>query len=284
MAAAALTLLLLVLLPARHALATAAGDAHPGYAGAEADTCGAAPGGSPPSGGGAAGRRHGPALEEYGGGRIVDITHAYRPSMPAFAPGATVGPLVRLKASMEDGSEYNLSELRMECHMGTHVDAPGHMNQAHFAAGLDVDTLDLDVLNGPALLVDVPRRTNITAESMKSLNIPKGVRRVLFRTLNTDRGLMWKAAGDMSYVGFTEDGARWLVDNTDIKLVGIDYISVAAFDHLISAHVAFFKNADIILVEALKLDNVKTGLYTLHCLPLRLVGSEGSPIRCILIK
>uniref|UniRef100_A0A453NPN2 Uncharacterized protein n=1 Tax=Aegilops tauschii subsp. strangulata TaxID=200361 RepID=A0A453NPN2_AEGTS len=75
------------------------------------------------------------------------------------------------------------------------------------------------------------------------LNIPKGVRRVLFRTLNTDRGLMWKAAGDMSYVGFTEDGAQWLVDNTDIKLVGIDYISVAAFDHLISAHVAFFKNA-----------------------------------------
>jgi hypothetical protein len=139
-AAAALTLLLLVLLPARHALATAAGDAHPGYAGAEADTCGPAL-----SGGGA---RHGPALEEYGGGRIVDITHAYRPIMPAFAPGATVGPLVRLKASMEEGSEYNLSELKMECHMGTHVDAPGHMNQAHFAAGLDVDKLDLDVLNG----------------------------------------------------------------------------------------------------------------------------------------
>ncbi|KAM3240745.1 hypothetical protein ACQJBY_054024 [Aegilops geniculata] len=239
MAAAALTLLLLVLLPAGRALATATGDAHPGYAGAEADTCGPALSGSPPSGGGAAG----PALEEYGGGHIVDITHAYRPSMPAFAPGATVGPLVRLKASMEDGSEYNLSELRMECHMGTHVDAPGHMNQAHFAAGLDVDTLDLDVLNGPALLVDVPRHTNITAEAMESLNIPKGVRRVLFRTLNTDRGLMWKQGGDMSFVGFTEDGAQWLVDNTDIKLVGIDYISVASFDHLITAHVAFLKNA-----------------------------------------
>jgi hypothetical protein len=31
---------------------------------------------------------------------------------------------------------------------------------------------------------------------------------------------MWKPAGDLSYVGFTEDGAQWLVDNTDIKLVG----------------------------------------------------------------
>ncbi|KAF7084221.1 hypothetical protein CFC21_087895 [Triticum aestivum] len=262
--APALTLLLLVLLPARQA----------GYAGAEADACG-------PAAGGAAGRRHGPGLEEYGGGRIVDITHAYRPGMP---PDATAGPLVRLKESMENGSDYNLSELRMHCHMGTHVDAPGHMNKAHFAAGLDVDTLDLGVLDGPALLVDVPRHTNITAEAMESLNIPKGVRRVLFRTLNTDRGLMWKQGGDMSFVGFTEDGAQWLVDNTDIKLVGIDYISVASFDHLITAHVAFFKNADIIPVEALKLDNINTGLYMLHCLPLRLVGSEGSPIRCILIK
>jgi hypothetical protein len=126
--------------------ATEAGEAYSGYAGAEADTCRPALGGS--SSRGAAGRRRGPELEEYGGGRIVDITHAYMPGKLPYAPAPTVGALVRLKASMEEGSDYNLSELRMECDMGTHVDAPGHMNEAHFAAGLDVDTLDLDVLNG----------------------------------------------------------------------------------------------------------------------------------------
>lgn len=31
---------------------------------------------------------------------------------------------------------------------------------------------------------------------------------------------MWKKEFDTSYVGFTKDGAQWLVDNTDIKLVG----------------------------------------------------------------
>lgn len=41
---------------------------------------------------------------------------------------------------------------------------------------------------------------------------------------------------------------------------------------------------DIILVEALKLDDVPAGLYSVHCLPLRLFGSDGSPIRCIIIK
>ncbi|KAL6629990.1 hypothetical protein ACP70R_029755 [Stipagrostis hirtigluma subsp. patula] len=271
-------LLLLLLAATTSPFAFAAGDcgaAHPAYA----DVAGAC---GPASAGGAAAEAR---LEEYGGGRIVDITHAYRPDLPA--PGRDgLGAVLRLTESMANGSVNNVSELRMVVHSGTHVDAPGHMVQEHFVAGLGVDKLDLDVLNGPALLIDVPRDTNITAQAMESLNIPKGTRRVLFRTLNTDRKLMWTKEIDTSFVGFTEDGAQWLADNTDIKLVGVDYLSVAAFDHLISAHLAFFeKNAcGIIPVEALKLDDVKAGIYMLHCLPLRLIGSDGSPIRCILIK
>ncbi|EES04664.1 hypothetical protein BDA96_04G075600 [Sorghum bicolor] len=222
-------------------------------------------------------------LEEYGGGRIVDITHAYRPELP-FPGRDGLGAVTRLTESMANGSVNNVSELRMVVHSGTHVDAPGHMVQEHFVAGLGVDKLDLDVLNGPALLIDVPRDTNITAQAMESLNITQGIRRVLFRTLNTDRKLMWTKEIDTSFVGFTEDGAQWLVDNTDIKLVGIDYLSVAAFDHLISAHLVFLNRRDIIPIEGLKLDHVKTGVYMLHCLPLRLIGCDGSPIRCILIK
>lgn len=34
------------------------------------------------------------------------------------------------------------------------------------------------------------------------------------------RRLMWKKKLDSSFVGFMKDGAQWLVDNTDIKLVG----------------------------------------------------------------
>ena len=38
---------------------------------------------------------------------------------------------------------------------------------------------------------------------------------------------MFKEEFDTSYVGFMKDGARWLVENTDIKLVGKIY---AVFD------------------------------------------------------
>nr|ABR17191.1 unknown [Picea sitchensis]ABR17768.1 unknown [Picea sitchensis] len=216
--------------------------------------------------------------------RIVDITHAYREDLPVADSSEGLGNPIKLVASMKNGSLYNLSEMKMIVHTGTHVDSPAHFFQEHYEAGFDVDTLDLELLNGPALLVDVPRDTNITAKVMEALHIPRGVQRVLFRTLNTDRRLMWKRDFDTSFVGFMEDGAQWLVENTDIKLVGIDYLSAAAFDHLAQSHYVFLANKDIILVEALKLDDIEVGIYSLHCLPLRLISSEGSPIRCILIR
>ncbi|KAJ8500096.1 hypothetical protein OPV22_010648 [Ensete ventricosum] len=263
-------LLLLFLLLLCRVLCPAAAPAHPGYL--ETEPCG-----------GEADltvvRR-----EEYDGGRILDITHVYHEYMPSWDSDEGLGQFLWLPKSMKNGSLANNSEMKLPAHTGTHVDAPGHVFQHYFEAGFDVDTLDLHVLNGPALLVDVPRDKNITADVMESLHIPTGVRRVLFRTLNTDRQLMWKKEFDTSYVGFMKDGAQWLVDNTDIKLVGIDYLSVAAYDDLIPSHLVFLKSREIILVEALKLDNVKPGIYTLHCLPLRLRGSEGSPIRCILVK
>ncbi|CAA0807498.1 Cyclase family protein [Striga hermonthica] len=225
-----------------------------------------------------------PRRDIRGTGRILDITHRVHKDLPSWDSEDGLGRYVWLAKSMKNGSLANNSEMKLGAHTGTHVDAPGHVYDHYFDSGFDVDTLDLEVLNGPALLVDVPRDKNITAEVMESLNIPKGVKRVLFRTLNTDRGLMYKTAFDTSYVGFMKDGAQWLVDNTDIKLVGIDYLSVAAYDDLIPSHLVLLKSKEIILVEGLKLDKVPVGLYNLHCLPLRLVGSEGSPIRCILIK
>lgn len=223
--------------------------------------------------------------EEFDGGRILDISHYYREDMPAFESAEGTPGFLRLARSMRNGSDIaNFSELRLTAHSGTHVDAPGHVFEHYYDAGFDIDTLDLAVLNGPALLVDVPRDTNITADVMESLHIPKGVRRVLFRTLNTDRKLMWKKEFDSSYVGFMEDGAQWLIDNTDIQLVGVDYLSVGAYDECIPAHLVFLEKREVILVEALNLEHVATGIYTLHCLPLRLRGAEGSPARCILVK
>ncbi|KAH0727919.1 hypothetical protein KY285_003623 [Solanum tuberosum] len=138
---------------------------------------------------------------------------------------------------------------------------------------------------GPVLVVvvDTPRDKNITAEVMRSLNIPRGVKRVLFQTLNTDRRLMYKKEFDSSYAAFTSDGAEYLVQNTDIKLVGVDYLSVAINpkEELVKVHHQLLLDPkDIIPVEGLNLDDAVPGV----CTPLRLVYGDGSPTRCILFK
>uniref|UniRef100_A0A803MZL7 Uncharacterized protein n=1 Tax=Chenopodium quinoa TaxID=63459 RepID=A0A803MZL7_CHEQI len=95
--------------------------------------------------------------------------------------------------------------------------------------------------------------------------------------------LMFQKEFDSSYVGFMEDGAQWLKDNTDIKLVdgtnnhvgivGVDYLSAAAFDDLDPSHLVFLKSREIILVEALKLDNVPAGIGFRRC-----IDFAGGPI------
>ncbi|XP_062020748.1 cyclase-like protein 2 [Rosa rugosa] len=222
--------------------------------------------------------------EVYDYGRIFDISHRYTPDMPSYGVKDGLGEFLSLGMSIKNGSDANVSVMKFSVHSGTHVDAPGHVFDHYYDAGFDVDALDLEFLNGPTLVVDVPRNKNITAEVMEALNIPKGVRRVLFRTLNTDRKLMWKKEFDTSAVGFMEDGAKWLVDNTDIKLIGLDYLNVAASVDVLPVHYAFLQGREMVLVEGLKLDGVPAGIYSVHCLPLRLIGSDGSPARCILIK
>ena len=86
--------------------------------------------------------------EVYGGGRIFDISHSYREDMPSFGSKEGLGKFLWLPASMKNGSLANNSEMKMPTHTGTHVDAPGHVFDHYFDAGFDVDTLDLDVLNG----------------------------------------------------------------------------------------------------------------------------------------
>lgn len=228
----------------------------------------------------------------YGNGKIIDISHQIRGGLPQYGSNVTSDFSylqfwnVFWKGDNQTKPKTQNFGLIIPAHTSTHVDAPSHVIREYEKACLGVDTLDLETLIGPALLVDVPRDKNITAEVMQQLRIPRGVKRVLFRTSNTDRQLMWKPF-ESNYTGFTVDGAEWLVKNTDIKLIGIDYLSVAIgsrAEQVVPPHVVLLKNRDIIPVEALNLYGIPAGEYDISCLPIRLLGADGAPTRCVLIK
>lgn len=91
--------------------------------------------------------------EVYGDGRIFDISHRYTTDMPSWGSKDGLGQFLWLPASMKNGSLANNSEIKLPTHTGTHVDSPGHMIDRYFDAGFDVDTLDLEVLNGNTFLL-----------------------------------------------------------------------------------------------------------------------------------
>lgn len=82
------------------------------------------------------------------------------------------------------------------------------------------------------------------------------------------------------YTALSEAGARWVVERK-ISLVGIDYLSIQPFQSEPLVH-QILLDAGTAVLEGIDLNGVESGAWELICLPLRLVGAEGSPVRAIL--
>lgn len=178
---------------------------------------------------------------------------------------------------LERGDLATVTRLDLGAHTGTHVDAPAHFVRG----GAGVDTLDLEVLVGPAWVIHLPEAKAITADLLATRAIPPGTERLLFRTRNSDRWARGEAAFFEGFVGVTEDGARWLVER-GVRLVGVDYLSVAPFADPAPTHEILLR-AGVVAVEGLDLSGIEPGAYQLVCLPLKLVAGDGAPARAILM-
>ena len=207
---------------------------------------------------------------------IYDISLPISESLVVW-PG---DPPIRITqpSHLDRGDMATVSRLDIGAHIGTHVDAPAHFVQG----GAGVDSFNLDLLVGPARVVHALEVDVLSARVLQALAIPPGTERVLFRTRNSERWARGEKEFWTDYVGITDDGARWLIEQ-GVRLVGIDYLSVGPFDELEAPHRTLL-GAGLIIVEGLDLSGVAAGVYHLVCLPLKVVGGDGAPARAILIE
>ncbi len=208
--------------------------------------------------------------------KIYDISLPISPDLPVWSGDPPV--VLERVSSMDAGAHDNVSRLACSVHTGTHVDAPHHFLNDHRT----VETLSLDVLTGPVQVIQIPEDVNlVTADVLEKAAVPSGTARLLLKTRNSrlwERGEK-KFATD--FVGVSVDGAEWLV-RIGVKLVGIDYLSIAPYKQSIPTHQALLEPG-IVILEGVDLSAVSPGIYDLYCLPLKLVGSDGAPARAILI-
>jgi len=207
--------------------------------------------------------------------KIYDITVPISENVPVYEGDPRVK--IDVTASIKNGDAANVTQLCFGAHTGTHVDAPNH-----FIDGTrKVHELDLEKLIGDCRVIEIEE--NVTAIEPRHFEIPETVERVLFKTRNSE---FWNAPEtgfrkDFTYI--TPEAARALVEK-NIKLVGIDYLSVEKFgSNDFATHITLLEK-EVVIIEGLDLRAVPAGDYELICLPLKVISptGDGAPARTIL--
>lgn len=166
--------------------------------------------------------------------------------------------------SIGNGDSYNLTNLSMCAHNGTHIDAPFHF----INDGKTVDQLGLAPFVGDCYVAR--REGDLTSEDvieiMESARAVDAAKRILI-------------AGKVTV---TADAARAFAVS-GVLLVGNESQTVGPEDAPKEVHLILL-GAGIVLLEGIVLDGVSEGRYFLSAAPLNLGGCDGAPCRAYLMS
>ncbi len=207
--------------------------------------------------------------------KLHDVSILISEDMPIWPndPGISMD----LTSSIARGDNANVTRFNMGVHTGTHIDAPFHFepNEA------TIDQLSLDLFIGPCRVFEIPEISQTIGPSdLEKLDFDSHIR-ILFKTRNSK---LWKNGERLfkkDFVHMHPEGAKFLIDR-NIKLVGIDYLSIENYGSLDHATHHLLLRNNVVILEGLDLSGVSPGDYELIALPLKLKGADGSPARVVL--
>jgi kynurenine formamidase len=230
--------------------------------------------------------------------RIIDLTHAYNAKTVYWPTAPSRFSLERLAyGPTEAGYFYSAYRLSTPEHGGTHLDAPAHFSEK----GLTAEAIPLERLMGSAVVIDVSsqaaasRDYRLTREDVLAFEKQHG--RIEQRTivlLRTGWSRHWPDAkaylGDdtpndatkLSFPGYGEDAARFLVEDRQVGVLGVDTASIdygRSTDFLVhriaaARNVPGFENLT-------NLEQLPPRGATAIALPMKIEGGSGGPLRIV---
>lgn len=234
-------------------------------------------------------------------GELIDLSHAYD-AKSIYWPTADPFRLDKVADGVTPGGYYYAANNFFTSeHGGTHLDAPVHFAQGHWAA----DQVPLDRLIGPAIVVDVLAKAEQNADYQVSVGdlqewetqhgqIPANTI-LLIRTgfstrwpdaaryLGTaERGEA--AVAKLHFPGLHPDAARWLVANRSIKALGIDTASIdfgQSTDY--QTHRALYERNIPGFENLTNLTRLPATGATVIALPMKIGGGSGAPLRAVAV-
>lgn len=209
--------------------------------------------------------------------RVIDLSLPVYSEMPVY-PGDPKVFFMKYRSIDPDG--YNLTQILMGSHTGTHLDVP-----LHFVDGGDsIDKIPPERFIGEAYVINLNYKKaeeDITPEDLLPYadKIQEGSK-ILLRTD------WYKVLPDRRYFReqprISYELALWLVERK-ISLLGLETPTINPVDNR-KLHQTLLSGG-IILVEALAhLDEIKKDKVLFIALPLKFVNGDGSPVRAIAIE
>jgi arylformamidase len=208
--------------------------------------------------------------------RIVDLSLDIYDKAPTFWADPKTAVLPHLTIA---DLKYNITQLIMSTHLGTHLDAQFHF----FDKGRTVDKVDPGRGFGPAWVLDFSRlgpKAEITRADLRlhEDRITRGAR-IILRT-GWDK-VFPEARYFTDYPGLLPDACAYLVER-GIACIALDMPSVYSGDYVAVHHTLL--GAEILIVEGLaRLEELKNDRVFFCALPLRIRGRDGSPCRAMAV-
>ncbi len=267
------------------------------------------------------------ALSRVTSGEVIELSHEVAegaPFMPGLQPEYRLQMHLMSEASVPmfaeefgatNGVGVNIERIEMTTHVGTHIDALGHISvgDSLYAGASGRETVSETGLSrggiekappfiARGILVDVARYRGVTrlepgyaitpedlegALDAQGVEVTEGVV-VMIHTGSDETFLQSPEEHAASSPGLTLDAARWLSARRVIAVGGDNQalevqpgeVAEVAFP----VHQHLIVNQGIYIVENMKLDELaERGIYesTIIMLPTKFKGATGSPVRAI---
>ena len=210
--------------------------------------------------------------------KLIDLSHPLEHGQLNFAWDPKISVIPHNTVS---SIGYNITQLSLSTHQGTHLDAPFHF----YDDGKTVDQMRLDQFHGPATLIDLaPGRslapkTPLTVEMFQphARKFRRGAK-IIYRT-GWSRG---SAAGILfRRVPYADAGGGPLdCRSASIGLLGMD-TPTPSTDWLECHHILLKKGIEIVIVEGLTNLEKLPDRFTFIGFPLNIKGRDGAPIRAV---
>lgn len=204
--------------------------------------------------------------------QLIDISHPLEHGHQTFPwdPKLSIVPHGNTRTL-----KYNITQISMSTHQGTHVDAMYHF----LDDGKTIDQMPLDWFYGETQVLRIPKKANeeITADDFlpyKGLLVPGA--RIIYET-----GWHRSFGNDNFYSEFpslTQEAGRMLAD-AGIRFLGMDTPTPSRDWYELHHDILLPK--EIVIVESLaNLDQVPDKFIFIG-FPMNIKGRDGSPIRAV---